>query len=89
MKVSSVLSTNSLYRLKLKYFSEWVEDYQASFIDEKALQTEVDNYMSEFDQKKQKEEEEMRMKEGQPDEDGWITVTKQYILITLFWFYIL
>lgn len=66
-----------------------MEDYQASFIDEKALQTEVDNYMSEFDQKKQKEEEEMRMKEGQPDEDGWITVTKQYILITLFWFYIL
>lgn len=57
--------------------SEWVKDYEESFIDTKALQAEVDRYMKEFDSKKAKEEEEMRNKEGQPDEEGWITVTKQ------------
>jgi hypothetical protein len=28
-------------------------------------------------QKKEKEEEEAKLKEGQPDDEGWITVTKQ------------
>ena len=40
--------------------------------------------MNKFDQKKLREEEEMRAKEGQPDNDGWITVTKQLELFLYF-----
>lgn len=58
-------------------FAEWMEDYESSFIDSKRLQQEIDKYMSDFDQKKQVEEENMRLTEGKPDDDGWITVTKQ------------
>lgn len=59
------------------WFAEWMEEYESSFIDSKRLQQEIDRYMSDFDQKKQVEEENMRLKDGQPDDDGWITVTKQ------------
>jgi hypothetical protein len=33
--------------------------------------------MQKFDAMKAKEDEEMRMKDGEPDAEGWITVTKQ------------
>lgn len=36
--------------------------------------------MKEFDDRKKREEEEEKLKEGQPDNDGWITVTKQQVL---------
>lgn len=36
--------------------------------------------MKEFDDRKKREEEEGKLKEGQPDDDGWITVTKQQVL---------
>ncbi|XP_046447845.1 ribosomal RNA-processing protein 7 homolog A-like [Daphnia pulex] len=55
---------------------KWISQYESSFIDPKALQTEVDTFMSEFDTSKEREEEEAKLKEGQPDDEGWITVTK-------------
>ena len=60
-------------------FSEWISEYESSFVDPKALQVEIDKYMSEFDKRKQQEEEDAKLKEGQPDDDGWITVTKQQV----------
>jgi hypothetical protein len=39
--------------------------------------------MEEFDKRKEREEKEEKLKEGQPDDDGWITVTKQQV----FWLY--
>jgi len=59
------------------FFLEWVKDYQDSFVNAPALQAEVDRYMEEFDRKKQKEDEKLRMKEGEADDEGWVTVTKQ------------
>jgi len=41
------------------------------------LSSEIENYMQQFDARKAIEDEYMRMKDGQPDADGWITVTKQ------------
>jgi hypothetical protein len=58
-------------------FPEWISQYESSFIDPKALQKEIDTFMSEFDTRKEREEEEAKLKEGQPDNEGWITVTKQ------------
>lgn len=58
-------------------FPEWISQYESSFIDPKALQKEIDTFMSEFDTRKEREEEEAKLKEGQPDDEGWITVTKQ------------
>ncbi len=58
-------------------FPEWISEYESSFIDPKALQKEIDSFMSEFDTRKEREEEEAKLKEGQPDDEGWITVTKQ------------
>jgi hypothetical protein len=58
-------------------FPEWISQYESSFIDPKALQKEIDTFMSEFDSRKEREEEEAKLKEGQPDNEGWITVTKQ------------
>ncbi len=54
-----------------------MKDYQDSFVNAPALQAEVDRYMEEFDRKKQKEDEKLRMKEGEADDEGWVTVTKQ------------
>lgn len=58
-------------------FPEWISEYESSFIDPNALQKEIDSFMSEFDTRKEREEEEAKLKEGQPDDEGWITVTKQ------------
>ena len=59
--------------------AEWIADYATSFIETSDLQAEVDSYMKQFDLSKTREEEEEKLKEGQPDDDGWITVTKQYV----------
>lgn len=40
--------------------------------------------MEEFDKRKEREEKEEKLKEGQPDDDGWITVTKQQVFLALF-----
>lgn len=63
--------------IKATFFLEWMKDYHDSFVNAPALQAEVDRYMEEFDRKKQKEDEKLRMKEGEPDDEGWVTVTKQ------------
>lgn len=59
------------------FLTEWIESYEHSFVDVESLQKEIDVYIEKYDAKKALEDHEMRMKEGQPDEEGWITVTKQ------------
>lgn len=56
--------------------SKWIQEYEQSFIKVKDLSSEIENYMQQFDARKAREDEDMRMKDGQPDADGWITVTK-------------
>ena len=57
--------------------SEWAKDYAQSFVNAKELQEEVDKYMAAYDQKKEEEERLSKEKEGVPDDDGWVTVTRQ------------
>lgn len=54
----------------------WVESYEMSLINVAELQAEVEQYMQEYDQKVA-EKEEKEKEEGEPDEDGWVTVTRK------------
>ncbi|XP_077132135.1 ribosomal RNA-processing protein 7 homolog A [Ranitomeya variabilis] len=56
---------------------KWIEDYEKSFVDVVVLQTEIDKYMQEHDKKVATKEDKAKEKEGVPDEDGWITVTRK------------
>lgn len=53
---------------------KWTNDYFESFIDEKQLQAEVNDYMLAFEEKEQEEREEARKTEI--DEDGWTIVKR-------------
>lgn len=64
-------------------FLGWCENYNNNIVDTKELQSEIDNYMVEFDKKA---EERVRIEKeavDEEDEDGWKTVTKKYILLYL------
>lgn len=37
--------------------------------------------MKSFDKKKEMEEEKLKAKEGEPDDEGWVTVTKQKVFL--------
>ncbi|XP_071983241.1 ribosomal RNA-processing protein 7 homolog A [Engystomops pustulosus] len=56
---------------------KWISDYEASFIDVAALQAEIDKYMDKYDGKEKKKEVKAKEKEGVPDKEGWITVTRK------------
>ncbi|XP_069593212.1 ribosomal RNA-processing protein 7 homolog A isoform X2 [Ranitomeya imitator] len=56
---------------------KWIEDYEKSFVDVVVLQAEIDKYMQEHDKKVATKEDKAKEKEGVPDEDGWITVTRK------------
>lgn len=64
------------------FCSEWCNDYNNRLIDPKDIQGEIDSYMEEYDRKV--EEEEKRLKEAtQEDDEGWVTVTKKYVIVLL------
>jgi ribosomal RNA-processing protein 7 len=51
-------------------------EYNSNIVNPVELQKEIDEYMAEYDKKVA--EEEARLKAAsQPDEDGWVTVTKK------------
>ncbi|XP_075716153.1 ribosomal RNA-processing protein 7 homolog A isoform X2 [Rhinoderma darwinii] len=56
---------------------KWIEDYEKSLLNVAALQAEIDQYMQEYDDKVETREDKAKEKEGMPDEDGWITVTRK------------
>lgn len=53
---------------------KWTKQYLDSFIDEKELQAEVDEYMHAFEEREQEEREES--KKTEVDEDGWTVVKR-------------
>ncbi|KAM5147877.1 ribosomal RNA-processing protein 7 homolog A [Mantella aurantiaca] len=54
----------------------WVEGYEMSLINVAELQAEVEEYMQKHD-KKVTEKEEQAKEDGEPDEEGWVTVTRK------------
>lgn len=59
---------------RLTGIEKWKKQYFDSLIDENQLQAEVDEYMSAFEQREQKEREES--KKTEVDEDGWTVVKR-------------
>ncbi|XP_053494440.1 ribosomal RNA-processing protein 7 homolog A [Ictalurus furcatus] len=59
-------------------FKKWIHEYTQSFIKPELLQQAVDDFMSQYDKRKE-EEAELQKKEAeeqQEDEEGWVKVTK-------------
>jgi len=55
---------------------KWVNTYEDQFVEIKSLQTAVDEFMRHYDKTKAKEEKKLKANEGVPDDEGWITVTR-------------
>jgi len=53
--------------------NRWMKDYGELYPKESSVQSIVNEYMVEYDLNKAKEEE-ARKEEGQPDDEGWVTV---------------
>ena len=51
--------------------------YEDQFVEIKSLQTTVDEFMRHYDKTKAKEEKKLKANEGVPDDEGWITVTRE------------
>jgi len=56
---------------------KWVNTYEDQFVEIKSLQTAVDEFMRHYDKTKAKEEKKLKANEGVPDDEGWITVTRE------------
>lgn len=78
LKVCFLLYTYPNYLSNLPtFFSEWVNTYEDQFVEIKSLQTAVDEFMRHYDKTKAKEEKKLKANEGVPDDEGWITVTRE------------
>ena len=53
----------------------WIQDYRYKWPDPSSLQVEIDDYMMQFGEQVAKKQEEAA-KQVQPDEESWITVTR-------------
>ena len=53
----------------------WIQDYRSKWPDPSCLQAEIDDYLMQFEEQVAKKQEEAA-KQGQPDEESWITVTR-------------
>ncbi|XP_064011179.1 ribosomal RNA-processing protein 7 homolog A isoform X2 [Pogoniulus pusillus] len=57
--------------------SKWIANYAASVVDPEELKAEVDDYMQAYDKKIAEEEAKAAEKEGVPDAEGWVKVTRK------------
>ena len=53
----------------------WIQDYRSKWPDPSSLQAELDDYMMQLEEQVAKKQEEAA-KQGQADEESWITVTR-------------
>ncbi|KAM6143223.1 putative ribosomal RNA-processing protein 7 homolog B [Erethizon dorsatum] len=56
---------------------QWISDYADVVAGPEALRVEVDMFMEAYDKKIAEEEAKAKEKEGVPDEEGWMKVTRQ------------
>ncbi|XP_078701188.1 ribosomal RNA-processing protein 7 homolog A-like isoform X2 [Branchiostoma floridae x Branchiostoma belcheri] len=55
---------------------KWCQKYTQDRPDVAELQSELDSYMADYDKRKQEELEKEKAQGEEPDEEGWITVTR-------------
>ncbi|XP_073985453.1 ribosomal RNA-processing protein 7 homolog A [Rhodnius prolixus] len=56
--------------------NKWCNEYNSKLMDVEELQKDIDEFMAEYD-KKEEEEANKEKKEMEPDDEGWIKVTKK------------
>ncbi|CAG7835295.1 unnamed protein product [Allacma fusca] len=56
---------------------EWAKAYNSRIVSEPRLEENIKEYMQNFEKGEILRRAEERMKEGEPDEDGWINVTRR------------
>lgn len=75
LKLSKVkIESNENGSNLLTGIDKWTKQYLDSFINEKELKAEVDDYMRAFEEREQEEREES--KKSEVDEDGWTVVKR-------------
>lgn len=70
----------------INLLSGWCDNYNNNIVDIKELQSEIDTYMSEYDQISAERVRIEKETVDNEDEDGWKTVTKKYIFINFIQF---
>uniref|UniRef100_A0A1B6D7Q1 RRM domain-containing protein n=1 Tax=Clastoptera arizonana TaxID=38151 RepID=A0A1B6D7Q1_9HEMI len=69
-----VLSTDE--RPLVTGFKKYCQEYNQSILDPKNLQAEIDSFMVKYD-KKEDERLQKEKEDGEPDDEGWVTVTRK------------
>ncbi|XP_066903968.1 putative ribosomal RNA-processing protein 7 homolog B [Halyomorpha halys] len=56
---------------------KWCKEYNRALINPADIKDEIDNYMEEYDRKVEEEEKRLKELTTEPDEEGWVTITKK------------
>lgn len=59
--------------------NKWIKQHEASTVDPRDLQEEVDALMAQFERQEEAEAARLRALEGMPDADGFVTVTRKSV----------
>jgi len=55
----------------------WVARYNSRLVDVSTLENNVKTFMTNYEQAELRKKEEEKNNDGQPDEDGWITISRK------------
>lgn len=58
---------------------EWCQKYNSSFVDSSKMQKEIDKSVAKYDKELLKSEKLIK-KSAEPNDEGWVTVTKKLVL---------
>lgn len=67
-----------------QHFPEWCQEYNSNFSNPTEMQKEIDEFMSKYD-KELRNEEKLKKQNAEPDDCGWVTVTKKLVLLIYIW----
>ncbi|XP_059809813.1 ribosomal RNA-processing protein 7 homolog A [Hypanus sabinus] len=56
---------------------KWIQEYSSSIIDPEALQSDIDEFMKQHDERVAELEAAADAEDGVPDEEGWVKVTRK------------
>ena len=73
----SIESPVSCAVVKCLGIDSWIQEYKDERPDATQLESQVKRFMTKYDARRQQEENRVKKRKNQPDEDGWITVTSK------------
>ena len=73
----SMVSPVNCTAVKQVGISSWIQEYKEERPGVELLESQVKHFMTKYDARRQQEENKVKKRKNQPDEDGWITVTSR------------